>query len=305
MTPRVSVVMPTRNRRHTLQRAVGSVQAQSFRNFELIVVVDGSADDSAAWLRANLPWVSLVELAQSGGAAAARNRGIALARGEIIAFLDDDDMWRPDYLRTQLEQLEAHPESDLHTTDHVEIDAVGRTFRPDLRPLYRYADPLIHHLAESPIHTLSVVAVRRAAFERICGFDETLSIVHDLEWYLRLIVSGGKMRHSPEALVERAVPGGLVTQHRVWFREERAVHRRVFAAHPCRRKHQRRIRASRALLFARIAFSAKDFVFGAKRLAEALFAAPLDAGYMALRRLLRYRGPNVAVTWNVETRGSQ
>lgn len=97
------------------------------------------------------------------------------------------------------------------------------------------------------------------------------------------------MRHCATALVERTVPGGLVTRHRQWFWEERAVHERFFTSGHCWRNQQRRVRASRALFFARIGLAKGDFAFGLSRLTEAFLAAPLDAAFMAARRLLRYR----------------
>jgi len=293
--PLVSVVIPTRDRCGALERALASVEAQRFRNFEVVVVDDGSVDGTAAWLRLNRSSVSLVEIQQPGGAAAARNLGVARARGEIIAFLDDDDVWRPSYLEAQVAQFEAHPEADLCITGHIEVDAAGRVSRPDLRPVLSYPEADVHFLAECPIHTLSVVACRRAVFDRIGSFDESLSIVHDLDWYLRLIASGGKMEHCAAALVERSVPGGLVARHRHWFKEERAFHRRFFAAGGRPQGQQRRVRCSRALLFARTALAKKDFVFGLSRLAEAFLVSPLDAVNICARRLAR-RWPGSANT---------
>src|SRR5258708_39463015 len=118
MMPRVSVVIPTRDRREALARALASVEAQSFRDFEVVVVDDASVDGTAAWLRERWPAVSVTEVSHPTGAAAARNRGVRHAQGEILAFLDDDDVWCPSYLEVQVAQFEAHPETDLSTTGH-------------------------------------------------------------------------------------------------------------------------------------------------------------------------------------------
>jgi glycosyltransferase involved in cell wall biosynthesis len=300
MTPRVSVVVATRNRRAVLARALASVGAQHFRDFEVVVVDDGSADGTADWLRAEHGAVCLVALPRSCGAAAARNRGVERARGEIVAFLDDDDVWHPSYLGTQVAQFDAHPDVELCSTGHVEVDAAGRVARPDLRPLFDYADPLVHLLAECPLHTLSIVACRRAAFARIGAFDEALAIVHDLDWYLRLVAGGGRREHNPAALVERGVPGGLVTRHRQWYAEERAVHRRLFATTPIAQRDQRRVRGSRALLFARVGLAKGDVGFGFARLGEAVLAAPLDSVRIAALRLLWRRRRDAAEAWNAE-----
>jgi glycosyltransferase involved in cell wall biosynthesis len=287
MTPRVSVVVPTRNRRALLERALASVDAQRFRDFEVLVVDDASSDGTAGWLRETRPGIHVLEMARRVGAGVARNRAIALARGDIVAFLDDDDRWHPGFLEAQVAQLDAHREAELGTTGHVEIDASGRVSRPDLRPLFGYPDPLIRLLAECPIHTMSVVACRRAVFARIGDFDAKLEIVQDLDWYLRLALRGGGLVHCPDALVERGVPGGLVSRHRRWFAEERFVHRGVFAANVPARRYRRRVRAARALLFARVGLAKGDFGFGLARLAEAFTVAPLDATRIAALRLLR------------------
>jgi glycosyltransferase involved in cell wall biosynthesis len=302
MTPRVSVIVPTRNRPQSLALALASVEAQSLRAFEVLVVDDGSGDELASWLRNAHPEVRLIVMERPSGAAAARNRAVALARGDLVAFLDDDDRWRPSFLETQVAQLESNPDAEISSTGHVEIDGAGHVSHPDLRPVFAYADPLVHLLAECPIHTMSVVACRRRAFERVGGFDRSLEIAHDLEWYVRAVATGGRHVHCPAVLVERGVPGGLVARHRRWFAEDREVLRRAFAASAIALRHRRRIIASRALLFASVGFAKGDFEFGIARLAGALIAAPLDAARIvavkAVRRLGRApRSANAA--WDV------
>ena len=305
MTPRVSVVVATRDRRFALARALASVEAQYFRDFEVVVVDDGSTDGTAGWLRSAHPTVRLVELGASSGAAAARNRGVERSTGEIVAFLDDDDVWRPSYLETQTAQFDAHQDAELCSTGHVDVDGAGRVSRPDLRPRLDYAAPLVHLLAECPLHTLSVVACRRTAWARIGPFDETLAIVHDLDWYQRLAVGGGRREHTPAELVERGVPGGLVTHHRQWYAEERAVHRRVFSAVPMAQRDQRRVRASRALLFARVGLTKGDLGFGVARIVEAIYASPLDSVRIAARRLRRRQRRDATEAWNAQALGTK
>ena len=248
MAARVSVVVPTRNRRAALGRALASVEAQTYRDLELVVVDDASTDGTAAWLSARFPAIRVVALASAVGAAAARNRGLEEARGELVAFLDDDDVWRPGYLEAQVAHLDAHPGADLSFADHVERDASGRASLPDTRSLLAYPTPLVRLLSESFIHTMSVVVCRRRAFDRAGRFDERLSIVHDLDWYARVLAGGGRIAHLPRRLVERAVPGGLVTAHSEWFREESQLLARTFAAMPGQGRHERIVRAYRGAL---------------------------------------------------------
>ena len=108
--PQVSIILPTYNRLRSLPRAVQSVLAQTFRDFELIVVDDGSSDGSAAWLEGlNEPRLRLIRLGGRCGAARARNTGIRAAQAPLIAFQDSDDEWLPHKLERQLELMRASP----------------------------------------------------------------------------------------------------------------------------------------------------------------------------------------------------
>jgi len=301
--PRVSAVIPTRNRRALLTRALSSIEAQHFRDFEIIVVDDGSTDGTSSWLRTNRA-VSLIEAGCSRGAAAARNRGVERARGEIVAFLDDDDVWHPSYLEKQVAQLDRHPDAECSVTAHLEIDAAGGITMPDLRPLYHYDKPLTHMLAECPIHTLSIVACRRSAFARVGSFDEGLAIVHDLDWHARLIASGGRTIRCSESLVARSMPGGLVARHRKWFAEETMVQQRHFASARLSRAERRLVRTVRAMFFTRIALAKGDLPFGLRRLAEALLLSPLAAIHIATLKSFRRlsansRGVSESAAWKL------
>jgi glycosyltransferase involved in cell wall biosynthesis len=270
-----------------LQRALASVEAQGFRDLEVLVVDDASTDGSVSWLRGHHPDIRVLRTETPIGAGGARNWGIEHARGELIAFLDDDDVWRSEYLEAQVENLDVNPTAVLSYADHVEIDASGRVSRPDTRALLMYASPLIRLLAETFIHTLSVVVCRRSGFDRFGGFDEKQTIVHDLDWYARILAGGGSFAHLPRPLVGRTVPGGLVLSHRRWFREERAILHRAFVRDPAPRRHARMIHAYRSLLFARIALAKGDVGFGVLRLAEAFVSSPHWTMAIATRRLIR------------------
>jgi len=114
--PKVSVVLPTYNRASTLRRAVGSVLAQSWDDFELIIVDDGSTDGSTDGLE-NLDWRIRVIRRENGGVSAARNSGLAEAGGDLIGFIDSDDEWRPYFLRLACAFFDAFPAEDLFSTE--------------------------------------------------------------------------------------------------------------------------------------------------------------------------------------------
>src|SRR5262245_32619321 len=111
--PEVSVVIPAYNAGRTIAAALESVFAQTYRDFEVIVVDDGSDDDTATCLG---PWrdrIAYVRSGPNGGPARARNIGIAHARGRLIAFLDADDAWMPRKLHRQVEYFDRFPETGL------------------------------------------------------------------------------------------------------------------------------------------------------------------------------------------------
>ncbi|HMZ01739.1 MAG TPA: glycosyltransferase family 2 protein [Burkholderiaceae bacterium] len=115
--PLVSIVLPTYNRADVLGRAVASVLAQTFTNWELIVVDDGSTDATHGWLAGLTDRRIRVVRQANGGVSRARNTGLRLARGAYITFLDSDDEWLPHYLALSAGYLEAHPQQMFVTTE--------------------------------------------------------------------------------------------------------------------------------------------------------------------------------------------
>ena len=114
--PTFSVVVPLYNKRATVLRTLDSVLAQTFADFELIIVDDGSTDGGAAMVEAHYGDARLrVHRQANAGPAAARNQGLALSRGAYVTFLDADDTWRPEYLQTATDVFAAHPECGAFT----------------------------------------------------------------------------------------------------------------------------------------------------------------------------------------------
>ena len=203
--PRISVVLPTHNRAATLPRAVRSVLAQSFTDFELIVVDDGSTDGSIEALQASIddPRLRCIRTARPrSGPSAARNCGVAAARAEWIAFQDSDDGWRAEKLAHQWQFHLDHPDCDLIACD-------VQTFDLDGTPLQRRANDF-DALTADPAGVLlrplrfptPTWLVRRTAFVALGGFDETLVSSEDWELCLRL-ASHSRFGGVPERLVEK------------------------------------------------------------------------------------------------------
>ena len=183
--PRISVVVPVYNRAELVQRALRSVFAQTFADFELIVVDDGSADDMEKALEQfSDPRLRLLRHERNRGTAAARNTGIREARGAYVAFLDSDDEWLPEMLERQHAPLEAsRPECSLALTGfYLARDHLGRC---ELRPLLDSADWYLRLLAGCNVSLGSCALVRRAALDEIGVFDERMRRFEDWDWLLR------------------------------------------------------------------------------------------------------------------------
>ncbi|MEO5935993.1 MAG: glycosyltransferase family A protein, partial [Terriglobales bacterium] len=122
--PLVSVIIPTYNSESYIRETLASVFAQTYHNFEVMVVDDGSSDQTAAVVKSYGDRVTFVAQANQGPAAA-RNHGIRLAKGELISFLDSDDLWLPDKLEKQVRFMAEHPEYGLISTDMSIFDSRG------------------------------------------------------------------------------------------------------------------------------------------------------------------------------------
>ena len=135
MTPEVSVIIPTYNRRAMLLEAIDSVLAQSTPAFELIVIDDGSTDGTSEneHLRRLAETIRIrIDRIDHRGPAAARNRGVAIARSPLIAFLDSDDLWSPTKLERQLAFVRDNPGCAISQTNEIRIRN-GRRMNPGLR----------------------------------------------------------------------------------------------------------------------------------------------------------------------------
>ena len=185
MTPEVSVIIPTYNRRAMLLEAIDSVHAQSIREFELIVADDGSTDGTAEHLT-KLGKTVRVEHIEHRGPAAARNHGVALARAPLIAFLDSDDLWLPAKLERQLAFMSANPDCAISQTNEIWIRK-GHRVNPGVRHRKRGGDIFIDSLRTCLI-SMSATMMRADLFRSLGGFDETIVAAEDYDLWLRILI---------------------------------------------------------------------------------------------------------------------
>ena len=184
--PRVSIIVPVFNRAQTVGRAVASVMAQTFGDWELIIVDDGSDDDLAALAAFPDARLRVLRHERNRGAAAARNTGIGAARAPLVAFLDSDDEWLPAKLARQVDAMErAGPRlGALCTGFRLRRTRTGHSEDRYPRAARGWPAQLLDGCFVSPGTTL---LARRECFDRVGLLDESLARFEDWDWLLRLV----------------------------------------------------------------------------------------------------------------------
>jgi GT2 family glycosyltransferase len=225
--PVFSVVVPAYRSARTIGATIASILAQDEPDFELIVVDDGSGDDTPAVVEEMGSRDSRIRLIsqENAGTAAARNTGWRAARAPLVAFIDDDDLWMPDYLSTVGAALDVHPDAGFaHADAYLYDEAVGlirrRTSFEHYDPIPEYipAAALLERLIEENF-VLSPVTVRAELLHRLGGFDPTLRGTDDWDLWLRIAVAGSGSTHPPRpVIVQRDRPDSQSKDEALMFR---------------------------------------------------------------------------------------
>ncbi len=277
--PAASIVIPAYNVAATIGDAVESALAQTYADFEVIVVDDGSRDDTVETvLRVAHPRLRLVRQANRG-LAGARNSGIAAARGRYVGFLDGDDIWAPEKLAAHVAHLEANPHVGLSFTASQLIDGEGRPLGLNQTPRLTGIDAA-HILRRNPIGNGSAPVIRRATLDAIAfrpageaardwWFDETFRQSEDVECWMRIaLTTGWTIEGIAGAFtLYRVNPGGLsanlARQHASW---ERMVAKMARIAPDFIARHAPAARAYQLRYLCRRAVASRD---GAEAMARA------------------------------------
>lgn len=212
--PRVSVIIPTYNRGDLLCLAIDSVLKQSFRDYELIVVDDGSTDGTASLIRSYLDRITYIVQA-NGGVAAARNNGIRASHGAFLAFLDSDDLWRAEKLELQVRFADANPQYGLIATEISSFNERGRVPARTKATMYPIKNGMVVEdlLFANWIQT-STVLVRRECLEHAGAFDEGVGQFGE-DWLLWMhVASRFPIYFMPEPLVDYRVHEENLTSHK-------------------------------------------------------------------------------------------
>jgi glycosyltransferase involved in cell wall biosynthesis len=226
----VSVVIPAYNAARTIGKTVDTVLAQTFPDFELIVVDDGSKDDTADIVEAVGDSRVTCVRTQNGGVSVARNRGLERASGRYVAFLDADDAWKPAKLERQHAAMKANPDVGVSFPATVVVD-------DDLRPTA--AHEAVHRddytaalLLEGNIiaGSASSVMARASLFDEVGGFDPSLSLCADWDMWLRLSAAASFVPIDEPLALYRSIPGTMSSDPAVLERDTFAMFDKFFAS---------------------------------------------------------------------------
>lgn len=205
----VSVILPTYNCAHFLPGSLESVLSQTYDFYEIIVIDDGSTDNTKEVLNQLMQKIRYIHLEQNRGLPAARNIGIQSAQGKYIAFLDADDLWLPEKLQTDMEYFDKHPDVSMVYSRHTNIDENGVVLDGEIKRRLPSGNIFIQLFSEQNFIISSSVVVRKDVFETTGLFDEQLFNCQDWDMWLRIAfyfkVAGinkplVKYRHNPRSL---------------------------------------------------------------------------------------------------------
>ena len=183
----ISIVIPLYNKEGCIGKTLGSVLAQSYRDFEVVIVDDGSTDESTR-IVSSIPddRIRLITK-ENGGPSSARNRGIEVAIGEFIAFIDADDIWSPDYLKEMVDLIESFPNAVIWGFNYSTIQN-GQVKELDTKEYRGYVSDKWDSFPF--FFFTSSTCCRRATLIELGGFDERMVYGEDIDMWFRLLLSG-------------------------------------------------------------------------------------------------------------------
>ena len=179
----ISVIIPTFNRRQTLDRAIDSILSQTYQPYEIIVVDDGSTDGTADWLSANYSSLQIIQQSNKG-VSSARNTGINSARGDWIALLDSDDEWLPDKLEIQVKLLQNNEELRFCHTNEIWIRNGVRINQ--MKKHQKYGGNIFKKCLDICRISPSSSLFHTSVIKDVGLFDESLDVCEDYDLWLRI-----------------------------------------------------------------------------------------------------------------------
>ena len=219
-SPLVSVIIPAYDVAEFIGDALNSVFAQTFSDFEVIVINDGSPD-TAKLERVLGPYMSrIVYLKQENrGVSAARNTGIAAARGSLIAFLDGDDIWLANYLEVQVKRIQADPAIDVLYPNVLMFGDASEDGEEFMTICPSNGEVTFERLLLQECNVSNCSIARKETLVRAGMFDESLRSVEDFDLWLRVIKAGGRIAYHRDVLARYRRRSGSLTADPIWLSE--------------------------------------------------------------------------------------
>ena len=180
---KISVIIPTYNRKKTLARAIQSVINQSFSPFEILIIDDGSNDGTEEWVKENFQNIKYI-YKNNHGVSSARNVGIENAHGDWVAFLDSDDEWLPNKLYKQVKAIESNPEVKFFHTNEIWIRNGVRVNQ--MKKHKKYGGYIFEKCLDICRVSPSSVLIKKEVLDNIGVFDESLRVCEDYDLWLRI-----------------------------------------------------------------------------------------------------------------------
>lgn len=220
VTPAVSIIIPTYNTADYIRETLESVFAQTFQDYEIIVVNDGSPDTEElervlAPYRGRIAYIKQ----ENRGPSAARNAAIRAARAPLIAFLDSDDIWEPNYLAVQVAEMQRDTTIDVlypNASTFGHSVTAGRTFM-DSCP--SNGEVTFESLLTLECNVLVLATARREAVVRAGMFDEAMRSSEDFDLWLRIVGQGGRIAYHRQVLARRRLRNNGLSADPVWMRK--------------------------------------------------------------------------------------
>ena len=218
--PLVSVIVPAYDVAEYIGEALDSVLTQTFTDYEIIVINDGSPDTPALEraLASYLPRIVYLKQ-ENQGVSAARNAGIQAARGSLLAFLDGDDTWLPNYLEVQVAKIQADPTIDVLYPNVMMFGDSSKDGEEFMTLCPSNGEVTLERLLLQECNVSNCSIARRDAIMRAGLFDESLRSVEDFDLWLRVIKQGGRIAYHREILARYRRRHGSLTADPVWLSE--------------------------------------------------------------------------------------
>ncbi|RUT02709.1 hypothetical protein DSM106972_056290 [Dulcicalothrix desertica PCC 7102] len=230
-TPKVSVIIPAYNAEKTIRETINSVLEQTYSNLELILINDGSTDETLELINEVKDSRLQVFSYPNGGLSMARNRGITHATGEYISFIDADDLWTYDKLELQLEAFKKSPEAGVAYSWTICVDNAGKHFHQGVKASFE-GNVYKHLLVNNFIASGSNVLIRTEAVKSVGEFDITLKSCEDWDYWLRLAPNWKFVVVPKPQIIYRLSLGGMSSKVDVMEKYLLLVLERAFISAP-------------------------------------------------------------------------